>query len=90
MSCSVMVLFLIVMGSIPIIYSETKLRRQQKMNELQKKCLRELLSQTGAEFWVEMKKDGLKTGVKLGIFEYQITSEYPFSLLINFAWILRG
>ncbi len=41
--------------------------RQQKMHSPQKKCGRMGCTKNGAGFWVEMKKDGLKTAVKSGI-----------------------
>ena len=41
------------------------------MQGLQKKFEgRELFTKIGADFWVEMKKDGLKTGVKSALSQY--------------------
>ncbi|MCF8070633.1 MAG: hypothetical protein K9L30_18790 [Desulfobacterales bacterium] len=45
--------------------------RQQKIHKPQKKIVgRGLFEEIGVDFWVEMKKDGLKTGAKPGISQY--------------------
>ena len=50
--------------------SEMRLRRQEKNQNAENIFCEWIGKKFRAEFWVEMKKDGLKTGVKPGILEY--------------------
>ena len=69
-SSSLMVLFLMVMGNIPIVYQKGSLDASKKCTDLKKNRSSGFFTKIGADFLVEMEKDGLKTGVKSGVLDY--------------------
>ena len=61
-----MVLFLMVTGNMTTVYQKEFVDASKKCTEVKK--IREDTERvrSGSDFWVEMKIDGLKTGVKSG------------------------
>jgi len=53
-----------------IVYQKGRLDASKKCTALKKNIDTGFCREIGAGFWVEMKKDGLKTAVKSGISDY--------------------
>ena len=69
-SSSLMVLFLMVMGNISIVYQKGSLDASKKCTDLKKNRNSGPFIKICADFWVEMKKDGLKIGVNSRVLHY--------------------